>query len=96
MWLYFFMFKSLHVKCELMHFDFLLCFSLQGTRESIIKKKKSQVLVSKFQGYHLQAVHIEFPLRVCFFILRKWNNGTYILEHSGGHITEQNDGQRGR
>ena len=61
-----------------------------------INKKKSQILAPKFQGYHLQAVHIEFPLRVCFFILRKWNNGTYILEHSGSHITEQNDGQRGR
>lgn len=92
MWLYFFMFKSLHIKCELMHcFFYVFHFKVPGNQ-----LKKSQILVPKFQGYHLQAVHIEFPLRVCFFILRKRNNGTYILEHSGSHVTEQNDGQRGR
>lgn len=28
-----------------------------------------------------------------FFILRKWNNGICNLEHNGGHVIEQNDGQ---
>ena len=64
--LYFFMFKSLHIQWELMHFEFLLCFSLQGTRESINNKKKShrswfqnsRAIMYKLstQSFHLESV----------------------------------------